>query len=345
MAQAGDTAVYRVEAIGNGLTYQWYYITPAGNTYASSNQTAQYGFTVSADRHGRKVYCVVTDSAGNSVTTNRAGVSIETDTFGNLEDRVTAIEKWPTSPATTVYGPSRLVSFDAGAGGLPIRSCRVTGVAEPVTVYRTGKNLFDKANVEKCFVESDGTVTQNNAARSSGYIPINGAVTVSCLRIGTGTDNRVRVATYDANKGFLSRVLSSTTTAGNYSTATINDSTVCYIRVSIFPSTQDIDTLQVELGTGRTAFEAFGDAWIYDPATDSLTPPIMTSLADINNIWSDGGAVTVEYGAFLQAIQEEIESLEKLNDMLAVTAADNGKILGVKDGRLQLLSLDELPLG
>ena len=96
VAQEGDIATFRVEAVGNGLNYQWYYITPAGNTYASSSRTARYQFSVVSAYHGRKVFCVVTDSAGNSVTTDRAGVSIETDTFGNIEDRVTALEKWPS---------------------------------------------------------------------------------------------------------------------------------------------------------------------------------------------------------------------------------------------------------
>ena len=36
---------------------------------------------------------------------------------------------------------------------------------------------------------------------------------------------------------------------------------------------------------------------------------IVTALAGQNNVWADCGNVTVEYGAFLQALQQEIETI------------------------------------
>lgn len=211
----------------------------------------------------------------------------------------------------TVYGPSALVSFDAGAGGLPVRAVRVaagTGVSS-AAVYLTGKNLFDKAHAKNEYIGADGSVTEASNARCSGYIPISGVCTCSVQRIGTGTDNLLRVALYDANKTFLSRKLSGSASAGNYNTVTIDGSTASYIRVGIFTGSQDVNTMQVELGSSRTAYEAFGGAWSCDPGTGALTPPVMTARAGVNHVWSDEGDVTVEYGAFLLAIQAEIEAL------------------------------------
>ena len=46
-----------------------------------------------------------------------------------------------------------------------------------------------------------------------------------------------------------------------------------------------------------------------EPFTCRLTPQLISSLSGVNHIWSDAGDVTVEYGAFLQALQQEIEVL------------------------------------
>lgn len=47
------------------------------------------------------------------------------------------------------------------------------------------------------------------------------------------------------------------------------------------------------------------------PARYWLTPPVISSLAGSNSIWTDVGDVTVEYGDFLRAIQAEIENLHR----------------------------------
>lgn len=47
------------------------------------------------------------------------------------------------------------------------------------------------------------------------------------------------------------------------------------------------------------------------PVTYQLTPQTVTTLAGQNNVWADCGNVTVEYGAFLVALQAEIERLQE----------------------------------
>ena len=46
------------------------------------------------------------------------------------------------------------------------------------------------------------------------------------------------------------------------------------------------------------------------PVSYQLSPQVIKSLAGVNNIWADCGNVAVEYGAFLQALQQEIEALK-----------------------------------
>ena len=45
------------------------------------------------------------------------------------------------------------------------------------------------------------------------------------------------------------------------------------------------------------------------PCMYRLTPQLVSGLGGQNHIWADCGEVTVEYGAFLQALQQEIEAM------------------------------------
>ena len=53
------------------------------------------------------------------------------------------------------------------------------------------------------------------------------------------------------------------------------------------------------------------------PEVYQLTPQMVTTLAGQNHIWSDAGNITVEYGAFLQALQAEIERLNQQTNQRA----------------------------
>ena len=67
----GSTASTSVAAIGDGLTYQWYYKNPGKTTFMKSSVTEpEYSYTMTEAKSGRQVYCVVTDMCGNSVTTD-----------------------------------------------------------------------------------------------------------------------------------------------------------------------------------------------------------------------------------------------------------------------------------
>lgn len=66
----GKTAKITLDVQGEGLKYTWYYSLPGKTTfYKSSIADSEYKITLSADRVGRNVYCVITDAFGNSVQT------------------------------------------------------------------------------------------------------------------------------------------------------------------------------------------------------------------------------------------------------------------------------------
>ena len=60
-----------VEAVGEGLTYTWYYRNAGAKTWCKSSVSDNtYDAPMTAARAGREVYCVITDAFGNSVTTD-----------------------------------------------------------------------------------------------------------------------------------------------------------------------------------------------------------------------------------------------------------------------------------
>lgn len=64
----GEEASTSVIAVGDGLTYQWYYINPGSNKPLTSSLTVDTYTVVmnSSSRIGRQIYCVITDEYGNT---------------------------------------------------------------------------------------------------------------------------------------------------------------------------------------------------------------------------------------------------------------------------------------
>ena len=64
-AYIGEEVVLTVEAHGEGLTYEWYYIDSNGDSWMFSGCTeATYSMTMTEACHERAVYCVITDKYG-----------------------------------------------------------------------------------------------------------------------------------------------------------------------------------------------------------------------------------------------------------------------------------------
>ncbi len=75
--EPGDYPIIRVEAEGDGLTYQWYWRNAGKTAWNVSSDTDDCydSYPLNATRNGREVYCRVTDSEGNHIDTQIATMS------------------------------------------------------------------------------------------------------------------------------------------------------------------------------------------------------------------------------------------------------------------------------
>lgn len=79
----GEDAVVTVAAVGEGLTYTWYYKNPgnvkfyvSGDQFVSEDGTT-YTIPMYSWRNGQQVCCVITNAAGETVQTNTVTLSMQ----------------------------------------------------------------------------------------------------------------------------------------------------------------------------------------------------------------------------------------------------------------------------
>lgn len=190
--------------------------------------------------------------------------------MGVTEDRMRMIASQPhkfSAAGNTLYvdiGEPKIgkleVEFGPRQGGIgtpsPTNVRPIYGWSEINAQFHTGKNLFDKNNVEiGKNIGTDGSITDSAAARLTDYIPIGGQCVFWAEKYGTA---RLRLGLYDVNKGWLRRITSDYD--GDLDVATVNDPQVAYVRACLFTSSDYIDTAMLELGTTRTTFEPYQGA-------------------------------------------------------------------------------------
>ena len=112
-AEAGTKVTFKVEATGEGLTYQWYYANAGSKSFKalSGKTAATYSFTLSETNAGRRVYCIVTDKNGNTLQSETASASLP------AEPVELAITKEPES-VTAAAGTKVTFSVEATGNGL-----------------------------------------------------------------------------------------------------------------------------------------------------------------------------------------------------------------------------------
>ncbi|MBR5529146.1 MAG: hypothetical protein IKU57_01600, partial [Oscillospiraceae bacterium] len=78
-APIGSRISATVEATGDGLTYTWYIQNAGQTTWGKSSLTGNeyYVSAMKESINGRKVYCVITDKYGASVTTDTITLTVE----------------------------------------------------------------------------------------------------------------------------------------------------------------------------------------------------------------------------------------------------------------------------
>ena len=75
----GSTASFTVEATGGAepLTYQWYVKKLSASRFSKSSITGPvYEVELTEARNGNRLYCVITDALGNSVTSDTVTITV-----------------------------------------------------------------------------------------------------------------------------------------------------------------------------------------------------------------------------------------------------------------------------
>lgn len=135
-----------VTAKGEGLKYQWYYCNYGTDTFLrSSTTTSSYKTTMSKARHGRKLYCVITDKYGNKVTTNTVTIKSATALVTKQPASVTAAVG--KSVSVTVEAAGKGLSYqwyirDAGSKKFSKSSIKSATYKTTMTEARDGRELY-----------------------------------------------------------------------------------------------------------------------------------------------------------------------------------------------------------
>lgn len=76
-AGLGERYCITVEATGDGLKYKWYWRNKGSKNWSTSSiNDNTYEGEMTAERHNREAYCVVTDALGNGVTTKSVTINL-----------------------------------------------------------------------------------------------------------------------------------------------------------------------------------------------------------------------------------------------------------------------------
>ncbi len=109
--KVGETAAVTVEAVGDDLTYEWYYKNPGATKFSKTTafDGPTYSVTMSESRSGRQVYCVITDADGNTVQSDTVTLSMVSIAL--------VITKQPEN-VTVASGETASVTVEAQGEGL-----------------------------------------------------------------------------------------------------------------------------------------------------------------------------------------------------------------------------------
>lgn len=199
-----------------------------------------------------------------------------------------------------LYGKTIQNSTPAPDAPVPLES-----VGENVKVTVCGKNLFDPTAFTNYSVNTDGTLSANNSAVLTGFIPVmNTYVSVfgKLVEGRTEVTSQFRIAQYDNNKNFIRRTLPGTKT-----TITADVSNCAYIRLCFFNSEFDTDSVQMEWGNTATEFEPYSGSSVTFSTPNGL-PGI--PVASGGNYTDENGQqwlcdeVDFEKGTYVQRVQK-----------------------------------------
>lgn len=195
-AAIGTTAVFAVEATGDGLTYQWQYFTSNTNSWENSSTSGSKTNTlkVAAETHrnGYKYRCVITDANGDTVTTDEVTLTVApivitkqptnrvrfagdvvyytVEAAGNgltyqwEFKNATAGAQWGASGMTGNRTPSMTVEVTKARNGYQYR-CKITDASGNVLVTDAAKLIVLDADSEIGFMSAQTMTAIGDAIR------------------------------------------------------------------------------------------------------------------------------------------------------------------------------------
>ena len=105
----GKTASVSVGAVGEKLTYKWYYKDPGAKSFKKASGTkSTYSCTMTSKINGRQVYCVVKSKYGGSIKTNVVTLSSSAK-CGN-----SVYWTWDGSGTLTITGSGAMFNYEDG---------------------------------------------------------------------------------------------------------------------------------------------------------------------------------------------------------------------------------------
>ena len=153
VAAMGEVAAVSVEAVGEGLSYQWYFHnTPGGALSKSSITSDTYCVTVSKSNFDRLVYCVITDGRGNKVTTETVALRMD-----------------PPAENLPVYYPTLHDALNQTNGSFDAQNAAAEVVKESGNTVVT--LLRDEALTETLVIDSNLTLRLNGFTLTSTAYP------------------------------------------------------------------------------------------------------------------------------------------------------------------------------
>ena len=175
-----------VEAVGDGLTYEWW-VAPANSTNFSKSSitTNVYAAPMNSTRDGRKVYCVVTDAYGNSVTSDTVSIHLNpgfvyeySETYGGLV--ITGYTG--TDTAITIPEAMNGETVTCVGDGAFMGNAALVSVKIPQTVTRIGENAF-KGCSSLTDVNVPNTITKIEASTFEACTSLTSITLPNCITV------------------------------------------------------------------------------------------------------------------------------------------------------------------
>jgi hypothetical protein len=272
----------------------------------------------------------------DSVAHAQPGQQVVALVMGSLSNAIVVGDGTLNIPVST-YGPSNVVTLEAGKGGMPF-----SGLVSDIVAAQEGSGEPSPENVRPINGFTEMNLHLNNKVITVSFESA-GTVYGGTLDVLTGTLTVDRVCKTLTGTGIQARG-GATTAAGNYRfycTAATSEGillppnaqtaadVLCSVAVAIPHGDSSLYGVSVNRADSRiylhiqecgqmtlVEFRTWVDSHavqvlyrLAEPITYQLAPQQISSFPGHNTIWSDTGDVTVEYGSFVQAMQQEIERL------------------------------------